>query len=105
MCSHDKGDPNFSRFSRRAVRIPMMRSAMTWRKDDNDRFDQVVFGFENFKSRDVKNNNQYELFEIDLTTHDNVNFGDFNQNDTESYMVSRKNGNDILPSKITCTSQ
>lgn len=83
----------------------MMRSAMTWRKDDNDRFVQVVFGFENFKSRDVKNNNQYELFEIDLTTHDNVNFKDFNQNDTESYMVSRKNGNDFLPSKITCTSQ
>lgn len=33
MCSHERGEPNFSRFSRRAVLIPMIRSAIPWRKN------------------------------------------------------------------------
>jgi hypothetical protein len=40
---------------------------------------KVAFGFKDLKSRDLKNNFSYKWLDINLTTHVDVNFGDFVQ--------------------------
>ncbi len=43
---------------------------------------QVAFKFEDFKLRDLKNNFQYKLLDLSLTTHNDKNFENFTKKKT-----------------------